>query len=42
MAAMVVFALGALDLFQYWRYFMDAGIYDPVTSELLHASKMFK
>ncbi len=41
-AAVVVFILMVLDLFQYWRYFMNGAIYDPVTSELLHASKLFK
>jgi 4-amino-4-deoxy-L-arabinose transferase-like glycosyltransferase len=39
--ALVLF-LGALDLFQYWRYFVQGAIYDPVSFDLLHASKLIK
>jgi hypothetical protein len=38
----VVLILGAVDLFQYWRYFVHGGIYDPVSFQLLHASKLIK
>jgi len=31
-----------VDLFQYWRYFVHAGIYDPVTFKLIYASKLFQ
>ncbi|MBA3351626.1 MAG: hypothetical protein H0U23_04230 [Blastocatellia bacterium] len=34
--------LVAVDLTQYWRLFVDAGIYDPVSAQLLRASKMIK
>lgn len=34
--------LAAVDLTQYWRLFVDAGIYDPVSAQLLHASKLIK
>jgi len=34
--------LGGLELFQYWRYFVHGAIYDPVSFELLHASKLIK
>jgi 4-amino-4-deoxy-L-arabinose transferase-like glycosyltransferase len=34
--------LASVDLFQYWRYFVHGGIYDPVTFELLRASKLIK
>jgi len=37
----LILILAAVDLFQYWRYFIHAGIYDPVTFQLFHASKMF-
>jgi 4-amino-4-deoxy-L-arabinose transferase-like glycosyltransferase len=39
--ALVLF-LVALDLFQYWRYFVHGAIYDPVSFHLLHASKLIK
>src|SRR4029077_13063979 len=39
--ACLILILVAVDLFQYWRYFIHAGIYDPVTFQLFHASKMF-
>jgi 4-amino-4-deoxy-L-arabinose transferase-like glycosyltransferase len=32
----------AVDLFQYWRYFVHARIYDPVTFQLFYASGLFK
>ena len=32
----------AKDLFEYWRHFVHGGIYDPVTFELLRASKLIK
>ena len=34
--------LVSVDLFQYWRYFVHGAIYDPVTFQLLHASKLIK
>jgi 4-amino-4-deoxy-L-arabinose transferase-like glycosyltransferase len=34
--------LASVDLFQYWRYFVHGAIYDPVTFELLRASKLIK
>jgi hypothetical protein len=34
--------LCAVDLFQYWRYFMHGEIYDPVSFQLLHAAKLIK
>jgi 4-amino-4-deoxy-L-arabinose transferase-like glycosyltransferase len=34
--------LCAVDLFQYWRYFMQGAIYDPVSFQLLHAAKLIK
>jgi len=38
----VILILVAVDLFQYWRYFVHGGIYDPVSFHLLHASKLIK
>lgn len=38
----VVLVLIAVDLFQYWRYFVQGRIYDPVSYQLLHASKLIK
>jgi hypothetical protein len=38
----LVLILAAVDLFQYWRYFVHGGIYDPVSFHLLHASKLIK
>jgi hypothetical protein len=38
----LILILAAVDLFQYWRYFVHAGIYDPVTFQLFYASKLFK
>jgi len=38
----LVLVLGAIDLFQYWRYFAHGGIYDPVSFQLLHAAKLIK
>jgi 4-amino-4-deoxy-L-arabinose transferase-like glycosyltransferase len=38
----VILILAAIDLFQYWRYFVHGGIYDPVSFHLLHASKLIK
>ena len=32
----------AIDLFQYWRYFVHGQIYDPVSFQLLRASKLVK
>jgi 4-amino-4-deoxy-L-arabinose transferase-like glycosyltransferase len=40
--AVILLILVAVDLFQYWRYFMHAGIYDPVSFELLRASRLLK
>jgi hypothetical protein len=40
--AIILFILVAVDLFQYWRYFMHAGIYDPVSFELVRASRLIK
>ena len=37
----LILILAAVDLFQYWRYFVHAGIYDPVTFNLIYASKLF-
>jgi 4-amino-4-deoxy-L-arabinose transferase-like glycosyltransferase len=37
-----VLVLCAVDLFQYWRYFMHGEIYDPVSFQLLHAAKLIK
>jgi 4-amino-4-deoxy-L-arabinose transferase-like glycosyltransferase len=42
LGTIVILILGAVDLFQYWRYFVHAGIYDPVSFQLLHASKLMK
>jgi len=38
----LILILAAVDLFQYWRYFIHAGIYDPVTFQLFYASNLFK
>ena len=38
----VILILAAVDLFQYWRYFVHAQIYDPVSFQLLHASRLIK
>jgi hypothetical protein len=38
----LILILAAVDLFQYWRYFVHAGIYDPVTFNLIYASKLFQ
>jgi hypothetical protein len=38
----LILILAAVDLFQYWRYFIHAGIYDPVTFQLFYASELFK
>jgi hypothetical protein len=38
----VSMALVAIDLFQYWRYFVDGQIYDPVSFQLLRASHLIK
>src|SRR6266513_3084554 len=38
----LILILAAVDLFQYWRYFVYAGIYDPVTFKLIYASKLFQ
>ena len=38
----LILILAAVDLFQYWRYFVHAGIYDPVTFKLIYASKLFQ
>jgi 4-amino-4-deoxy-L-arabinose transferase-like glycosyltransferase len=38
----ILLTLVAVDLFQYWRYFMHGGIYDPVSFELLRASRLIK
>jgi hypothetical protein len=37
----LILIVAAVDLFQYWRYFVYAGIYDPVTFKLIYASKLF-
>jgi hypothetical protein len=37
-----VLVLGAIDLSQYWRYFMYGRIYDPVSFQLLHAANLIK
>jgi hypothetical protein len=37
----LILIVAAVDLFQYWRYFVYAGIYDPVTFQLIYASKLF-
>jgi hypothetical protein len=37
----LILILAAVDLFQYWRYFVHGGIYDPVTFQLIYASKLF-
>jgi 4-amino-4-deoxy-L-arabinose transferase-like glycosyltransferase len=42
LGTIVILILVAVDLFQYWRYFVHAGIYDPVSFQLLHASKLIK
>jgi len=42
LGTVVILILVAVDLFQYWRYFVHAGIYDPVSFQLLHASKLIK
>ena len=41
-ATAVVLILAVIDLFQYWRYFVHAGIYDPVSFQLLHAARLIK
>jgi len=38
----LILILVAVDLFQYWRYFVHARIYDPVTFQLFYASGLFK
>ena len=38
----LVLILAAVDLFQYWRYFAQGAIYDPVTFHLLRVSKLLK
>ena len=38
----LVLILAAVDLFQYWRYFVQGAIYDPVSLHLIHISKMIK
>jgi hypothetical protein len=38
----VPMALIAIDLFQYWRYFVEGHIYDPVSFQLLRASQLIK
>jgi hypothetical protein len=38
----LILILVAVDLFQYWRYFVHARIYDPVTFQLFYASELFK
>jgi len=40
--ACLILILVAVDLFQYWRYFVHARIYDPVTFQLFYASGLFK
>jgi len=42
LGTVAILILVAVDLFQYWRYFVHAGIYDPVSFQLLHASKLIK
>ena len=37
-----ILVLASVDLFQYWRFFVHGAIYDPVTFQLLHASKLIK
>ncbi|HEX4662164.1 MAG TPA: hypothetical protein VH144_00960, partial [Candidatus Saccharimonadales bacterium] len=34
--------LVVIDLFQYWRYFVHGQIYDPVSFQLLRASRLIK
>ncbi len=38
----VLAAVVAIDLFQYWRYFVHGQIYDPVSFQLLRASRLIK
>ena len=38
----VVLLLVAVDLQQYWRYFVESAIYDPVSSQLLRAARLVK
>lgn len=38
----ILITLIAIDLFQYWRYFVEGQIYDPVSFELLRASQLIK
>jgi 4-amino-4-deoxy-L-arabinose transferase-like glycosyltransferase len=38
----LVLILAAVDLFQYWRYFVHGGIYDPVSLHLFRASRLIK
>jgi 4-amino-4-deoxy-L-arabinose transferase-like glycosyltransferase len=38
----LVLILAAVDLLQYWRYFVHGGIYDPVSFQLIRASKLVK
>ena len=38
----LVLLLAAVDLFQYWHYFVQGAIYDPVTFHLLRVSKLIK
>jgi len=37
-----VVLLATVDLIQYWQFFVKAGIYDPVSSHLLHVLKLVK
>jgi 4-amino-4-deoxy-L-arabinose transferase-like glycosyltransferase len=40
--AVVLVLIATVDLAQYWRYFVHGGIYDPVSFQLLHASRLIK
>ena len=41
-AVVAVVLLATVDLIQYWQFFVKAGIYDPVSSHLLHVLKLVK
>jgi 4-amino-4-deoxy-L-arabinose transferase-like glycosyltransferase len=38
----LVLVLAAIDLFQYWRFFVHGAIYDPVSFQLIRAAKFVK
>jgi len=41
-AVAAILLLATVDLMQYWQFFVKAGIYDPVSSHLLHVLRLIK